>query len=208
MSSLPIIPSCNPVSDNIPSILPIFSSPSFPSSALTSNSMFSGNMCSIPTSGEPTGNNHTTSQASIAPGTNFDENNSKNNDHNTVFKSKVLSFNYQNVRGLRTKCLELYMSSIACVYEIIAFSETWLNSSIYDSELFHSDFVVYRCDRTAQTSTFSRGGGVLISVKSIYSSEQICVPSAEALEIVFVKVQMKVKLYVCLLFIHTSFQRQ
>ena len=128
-------------------------------------------------------------------------NNSKNNTDNLVFQRSFLNFYYQNVRGLRTKCSELYTSTLACAYDIIALSETWLHSSIYDSELFHSDFVVYRCDRTALTSTFSRGGGVLVSVRSIYSSEKISVPSAEALEIVFVKVQMKVNLYVCCLYI-------
>ena len=128
----------------------------------------------------------------------------KSNEHSFVFDKIVLNFYYQNVRGLRTKCSELYISSLACNYDIIAFSETWLHSSIYDSELFHSDFVVYRCDRTAQTSTFSRGGGVLISVRAIYSSEQIFVPSAEALEIVFVKVRMKVDIYLCCLYIPPS----
>ena len=101
------------------------------------------------------------------------------------------------MRGLRTKCSELFISSLACVYDIIA----WLHSSIYDSELLHSDFLVYRCDRSAQTSSFSRGGGVLISVRSIYSSERITIPGTEALEIILVKVQLKVNLYVCCLYI-------
>ena len=52
--------------------------------------------------------------------------------------------NYQNVRGLRTKSTELFITTIACWFDIISFTETWLHSSIYDSELFHSDFVVYR----------------------------------------------------------------
>ena len=113
----------------------------------------------------------------------------------------MCSVYYQNVRGLRTKCTDLFIASIACSYDIISFSETWLHSSIFDSELFHSDFVVYRCDRSVQSSVYSRGGGVLISVRSIYSSEQIIVPRAENIEIIFVKVQMNVNVYLCCLYI-------
>ena len=108
---------------------------------------------------------------------------------------------YQNVRGLRTKSTELFIATIACCYDIISFTETWLHSSIYDSELFHSYFVVYRCDRSEKYSVYSRGGGVLVSVRSIYSSEQIMISGADNLEIIFVKVRMKVTVYICCLYI-------
>ena len=76
---------------------------------------------------------------------------------------------YQNVRGLRTKCNDFYVACQrhACNYDVVALTETWLNSSIYDSELFHLDFAVYRCDRTELSSAHSRGGGVLLSVRNM-----------------------------------------
>ena len=82
---------------------------------------------------------------------------------------------YQNVRDFRTKCIEFYISSLVCNYDVIALSETWLNFSINDGELFHSDFTVYRCDRNSLSSVYLRGGGVLISVRTHYPSEQILV---------------------------------
>ena len=72
-----------------------------------------------------------------------------------VKNRKNLSLYYQNVRGLRTKCSEFYLSSSTCNFDVIALSETWLNSSFYDSELFHSDFTVYRCDRSLKSSVCS-----------------------------------------------------
>ena len=70
-------------------------------------------------------------------------NSSKNVSSNVTNSSRVCSFYYQNVRGLRTKCSDLFIASLACSYDIISLSETWLHSSIFDAELFHSDFVVY-----------------------------------------------------------------
>ena len=55
-----------------------------------------------------------------------------------------------------------------------------------------------------QSSVYLRGGGVLISVRSTYSSEQIIIPGADRLEIIFVKVQMRVNLYKYMWFVYSS----
>ena len=55
-----------------------------------------------------------------------------------------------------------------------------------------------------QASVYLRGGGVLVSVRSIYSSERIIVPNAESLKIIFVRVRMNVDIYICCLCIPSS----
>jgi len=72
---------------------------------------------------------------------------------------------YQNVRGLRTKLFNVtsfFPSFIS--YDIIVFTETWFSPDISSSELSFDGFLVFWQDRNS--SIFSRGGGVLIAVKT------------------------------------------
>ena len=70
---------------------------------------------------------------------------------------------YQNVRGLGTKTSQILLASQSIFYDILALSETWLNDSIMNGELFDlSNFSVFRSDR----STGKRGGGVLLALRS------------------------------------------
>lgn len=67
---------------------------------------------------------------------------------------------YQNVRGMRTK-LHLFNENLHSYdFDIIALTETWLDSSVFDNEICSSKYYVYRQDRERK-----RGGGVLIAVK-------------------------------------------
>ena len=53
-------------------------------------------------------------------------------------------------------------------------TETWLNSSVKDGELFGSDYVVYRRDR--ETSGYHKrkdGGGVLVAVTNRLKSTRV-----------------------------------
>lgn len=86
----------------------------------------------------------------------------------------MVHFYYQNVRGLRTKTLDLFNNVVCNNYDVVILSETWLNSSVFDSELFDSRYVVYRRDR--ETSGFhsaKNGGGVLIAVTKRFSSRRL-----------------------------------
>lgn len=76
----------------------------------------------------------------------------------------MISFYYQNVRSIKGKTNDFYVSVSACDYDIIALSETWLDESVHDNELFPADFTVYRCDRPKSSIHGSRGGGVLLAV--------------------------------------------
>lgn len=68
-------------------------------------------------------------------------------------------------------------------YEIVCLTETWLHCNISDSEIFNNNYNIYRKDR--YEDSMNRGGGVLIAIKSTFSSkfidlqdnsvEQICV---------------------------------
>lgn len=78
---------------------------------------------------------------------------------------------YQNCRGLKTKTNDFFQKMSCCSFDVIILTETWLNSNIYDSELFDERYKVYRRDRESTKFSFrSDGGGVLIAVtKSIKS---------------------------------------
>ncbi|XP_045471763.1 uncharacterized protein LOC123678670 [Harmonia axyridis] len=73
---------------------------------------------------------------------------------------------YQNVRGLRSKTHDIFDSIVQSEYDIICLSETWLSSDILDSEICDDRYVLYRNDRNFDLTSKSRGGGVLIAVRS------------------------------------------
>ncbi|CAF4878055.1 unnamed protein product [Pieris macdunnoughi] len=54
---------------------------------------------------------------------------------------------YQNVRGLRTKLKEFYMSVSSISVDLFAVTETGCNDSIADAELVPPRYTVLRCDR-------------------------------------------------------------
>lgn len=72
-------------------------------------------------------------------------------------------------------------------------SETWLNSTIGDGELFPSEYSVYRCDRNFNNRNCTRGGGVLIAVHNKFLTSQIIIeneisPILSSVDIVVVKI--------------------
>jgi hypothetical protein len=71
---------------------------------------------------------------------------------------------YQNVRGLRSKINDFRLEILENSYPIVALTETWLNSSINNFELFPHHYNVLRCDRDVVQTGKSRGGGVLLAV--------------------------------------------
>jgi hypothetical protein len=73
-----------------------------------------------------------------------------------------LDIYYQNVRGLRTKQLELYDNVWSTDHNIIRLTDTWLNDMCYDHNLFPDGHTVFHSDRVCTNK--SRGGGVLIAL--------------------------------------------
>lgn len=86
----------------------------------------------------------------------------------------TLDIYYQNVRGLRTKTEDFFSNIVCSSFDVIILTETWLNSSIFDSELFDNRYLVYRRDR--ETSGFhpkKDGGGVLVAVSTNFASRRL-----------------------------------
>ncbi|CAH2084684.1 unnamed protein product [Euphydryas editha] len=77
----------------------------------------------------------------------------------------VLSVFYQNCRGLKTKLNTIYMNILSHNYDIIILTETWLNCNIFDNELIHARYSVFRCDRDREACGRRDGGGVLVAVR-------------------------------------------
>jgi len=86
-------------------------------------------------------------------------------DSNVVCNS--LKTFYQNLRGLRTKLNALRCNFILFnSYDIIILTETWLTPDIVNAEIGFVGFHIFRFDRNSNSSSSTRGGGVLIAVKS------------------------------------------
>lgn len=72
---------------------------------------------------------------------------------------------------MKTKLSTIELSTRLSNYDVIIGTETWLDDSIGDGELFDSRYNVYRRDRASTIHSGKRGGGVLIAVlKSIDSA--------------------------------------
>ncbi|XP_063904731.1 uncharacterized protein LOC135123784 [Zophobas morio] len=80
---------------------------------------------------------------------------------------------YQNVRGLRIKFVDFFTSVLTEAYPVIVLTETCLNDTFSNTILIDKRYTVYRKDRSASTSSKSRGGGVLIAVLNTFQSEVI-----------------------------------
>lgn len=78
--------------------------------------------------------------------------------------NKHISVYYQNTRGLITKSAEIFNNTASCNFDIIALSETWLNDSVFNSEIIFNDYNIYRADRNLGATGAIRGGGVLLAV--------------------------------------------
>lgn len=83
--------------------------------------------------------------------------------------SKHLTCYYQNVRRLRTKTQELFLTTLtATQYDVIAFTESWLNSNFTNFELFDVHFYdTFRCDRNYESINVNRGGVVFAVNKTL-----------------------------------------
>lgn len=84
-----------------------------------------------------------------------------------------LSFYYQNVRGLRTKIVQLKQGILNSDYHVIALTERWLLPRVNSGEMFDRRYSVYRCDRDALIMGKRKGGGVLLAINNTLRSEEI-----------------------------------
>ncbi|XP_062541593.1 uncharacterized protein LOC134209614 [Armigeres subalbatus] len=102
-----------------------------------------------------------------------------------------LRFYFQNVRGLRTKVDEVFLSTSELEYDIYVFTETWLDDCIQSSQLFCSNYAVFRVDRCVTNSSRRRGGGVLIAVSKKIGSSLVTLRNGANIEQLWVKVSVR-----------------
>lgn len=82
------------------------------------------------------------------------------NDTFNCFESKGLHFIHFNIRSLFPKLAELKTFISKYKFAVIALSETWLDSSVTDSEVHLDGFSIVRRDRDRQ------GGGVCLYISN------------------------------------------
>lgn len=95
---------------------------------------------------------------------------------------------YHNANGLLTKLQVFYASILTASHQIYALTETALNDSVNSNEVFPSNFSVYRCDRTKNTSQKSGKGGTLIAVNKTLNSELILHGEKDGCEQIWIKI--------------------
>lgn len=71
---------------------------------------------------------------------------------------------------MRTKLDRINQASASNSYDVIVATETWLNDFIRDSEIFHSNYSIYRRDRSNTSLAGKEAGGVMIAVHKSYDS--------------------------------------
>lgn len=111
---------------------------------------------------------------------------------------------YQNVRGLRTKTAIFRRNVESSSPDIIALTETFLNSSVSDGELFPPEYCVLRKDRVGDVGW----GGVLLAVKSTYTVS--IVNDIDGLsddkEVLFVRVRSKKESFlICVVYLPPNY---
>lgn len=90
---------------------------------------------------------------------------------------------------MNTKLSNLFINSFEFDHQILVFTETWLNKKTLNTEIFCSKYNIYRLDR--DTTTF--GGGVLIAVSCLFTSEAIVINNEHNIEFIGVRVKLKHK---------------
>lgn len=114
---------------------------------------------------------------------------------------------------MRTKTVEFFKNVICNDFDVIVLTETWLNSSISDNELFDSRYIVYRRDRESSGfHTKKEGGGVLVAVSKRLGSVRLFSYESDC-EDVWVKLDVKDaksktnSLYICGVYIPPPVQK-
>jgi hypothetical protein len=90
--------------------------------------------------------------------------------------------------------------------DVVAVTETWLKDDVLSTELFSSDYIVFRKDRNFSRTFQSRGGGVALAVRSTLSVKLMDVDLAfdnlPEIDFICVKVHnVNSTIYICLVYV-------
>lgn len=109
------------------------------------------------------------------------------------------------MRSVNNKTHELLMNTHSIDYDILVFSETWLNPDQCDREFLDKKYKSFRKDRSDSDIEADRGGGVLIAMKKELDCEEYRIAEMTDLESVCVKINLgKSVLIVYALYIQPS----
>ena len=105
--------------------------------------------------------------------------------HSSNLSNSAITCCYLNIRSIVNK-LSLFQSYIySSDFDVICLTETWLSESVFDQEILPTNYNIYRKDRP------SRGGGVLIAIKSTIPASVVCSdPFNNAIEILTVRLNL------------------
>lgn len=84
-----------------------------------------------------------------------------------------ISTYYQNVSSVRGNLSDVFLNSLSNVYDIVIFTESWSNDSVFDAEVLINNYTIYRWDRDKLTSVQVDGGGVMIGVSNKLNSNRL-----------------------------------
>lgn len=123
-----------------------------------------------------------------------------------TFSQKDINVLYQNVKGLRTKTRQCFLSTQSDSFDIYFVTETWLTDSFQNSELFPTTYNVFRSDNLPNLSDKSRGGGALIAIKNCFNIIKESVAyNTQLTDAIFVHASIHdVKLLLCCVYIPPS----
>lgn len=109
---------------------------------------------------------------------------------------------YQNVRGLNGKCHLILPLVSMLTYDIICWTETWLQSGFADGEVIPTTFyTVHRKDRNLNLTGRASGGGVLIATKVGLNARRLPGFESPDLEIVWLRIPTAVPTYLCCIYL-------
>ena len=112
------------------------------------------------------------------------------NQTNTQLKYTTCLWNSRSIVN-KLRCFQSFI--YAHDYSFIVLTETWLHDHIYSNELLPTGYTIYRRDRS------SKGGGVMLAVKSALKSTQLTVP--DNLEVVTISVDAYHSFTICAVYI-------
>ncbi|CAC5378485.1 unnamed protein product [Mytilus coruscus] len=97
---------------------------------------------------------------------------------------RILNINFQSIKRKQHLVQNIIDSTKP---DIVIGTETWLDSTIKDIEIFPEEYTLYRKDRKNQ-----QGGGVLIAIKSVFISDEVedLTPNVKS-EMVWSKIEIK-----------------
>lgn len=118
------------------------------------------------------------------------ENVNKNKNSDSVNRKRI-SLAYQNPGGIENKAEMLSRNITAANYEIVIFTETWINDEDPNARFFPSEYVVHRQDRTHTKIDACKGGGTLIAIHEIFRSNRLHLDDLDGL-LEYVAVELKI----------------